>query len=48
MKCRLVLAFAVATAVAPALAQSQADQWNLADLYPSIAAWDADAARLDT
>jgi oligoendopeptidase F len=50
MKCRLVLAFAAAAAIAPALAlaQAQADQWNLADLYPSVAAWDADAARLDS
>ncbi len=24
-----------------------ADKWNLADLYPSLAAWDADAAKLE-
>jgi oligoendopeptidase F len=48
MKCRLVLAFAVAAA-APAFAQqSLADQWNLADIYPSVAAWDADAVRLES
>jgi len=49
MKCRLVLALAVAAAVAPAFAQpSLADQWNLADIYPSVAAWDADAVRLES
>jgi len=29
-------------------AEPLADRWNLADLYPSLAAWEADAARLDT
>src|SRR5689334_18339055 len=48
MKCRLALAFAAAAALAPAFAQSQADQWNLADLYPSVAAWNADAAKLES
>jgi len=49
MKCRLVVALALAAAVAPAFAQqSIADQWNLADIYPSVAAWDADAAKLDS
>jgi oligoendopeptidase F len=47
MKCRLVMTLAMAAAVVPALAQSQADRWNLGDLYSSVAAWDADAARLD-
>jgi oligoendopeptidase F len=47
MKCRLVMTLAMAAAVMPALAQSQADRWNLGDLYSSVAAWDADAARLD-
>jgi oligoendopeptidase F len=30
-----------------ARAESPADHWNLADLYASVAAWDADAARLE-
>jgi oligoendopeptidase F len=47
MQCRLVLALAMAAAVIPSFAQIQADRWNLADLYPSVAAWDADAASLD-
>lgn len=35
-----------ATAAAPAQ-ETEADRWNLADLYASQAAWDADAAKLD-
>ncbi len=42
--CALLLA---SLALAPARAESQADRWDLADLYPSVAAWDADAARLE-
>lgn len=34
-------------ASAPALAETAADRWNLADIYASAAAWDADAARLE-
>ena len=30
-----------------AMADSPADRWNLADLYPSVDAWSADAAKLD-
>lgn len=46
------LAFAAACAVAPfAIAQptavADADRWNLADVYPSVTAWNADAARLE-
>ncbi len=33
--------------VAPAVADSPADRWNLSDIYPSVAAWNADAARLE-
>ena len=43
----LALSLPVALAIAPAHAQSDADRWNLADLYSSPAAWSADAARLD-
>ena len=47
MAARLALSFAAATAFAPALADSLADRWNLADLYPSVVAWNADAAKLE-
>jgi len=47
MAARLALSFAAATAFAPALAVSLADRWNLADLYPSVVAWNADAAKLE-
>lgn len=40
----LVLALASGAAFAQ---ETEADRWNLADLYPSAAAWDADAAVLD-
>ncbi len=43
----LVLSFPAALAIAPAHAQSDADRWNLADLYPSPTAWSADALTLD-
>jgi len=31
----------------PAFAEQPADRWNLADLYPSLETWNADAARLE-
>jgi oligoendopeptidase F len=43
----LALTLSAALAIAPARAQSDADRWNLADLYSSAAAWSADAARLE-
>src|SRR6516165_9617682 len=36
-----------ATFFTPALAESLEDRWNLADLYPSVATWDADATKLE-
>ena len=30
-----------------AMAETPSDRWNLADLYPSVAAWDADAAKVE-
>src|SRR5438105_14587061 len=30
-----------------AVTERREDRWNLADLYPSLAAWQADAAKLD-
>jgi oligoendopeptidase F len=31
----------------PALAETPGDRWNLADLYPSVDAWNAEAAKLE-
>src|ERR1700719_5257132 len=31
-----------------ALADAPADRWNLAELYPSVAAWDTEASKLET
>ncbi len=47
MRLRLALLLATAAWILPAPAESPADRWNLADLYSSVAAWNADAARLD-
>ena len=43
---RLALFYLAAAFVNPASAESVADTWNLADLYPSVAAWNADADKL--
>jgi oligoendopeptidase F len=43
---RLALALAGAVLLNPASAQSVADTWNLADLYPSVASWNADGDKL--
>src|SRR5215472_1841415 len=45
---RLALLLVLAPLLHPAQAESLADRWNLADLYPSAAAWNADAAKLET
>jgi oligoendopeptidase F len=47
VRLRLALAFAAAIGFAPALADPTADRWNLAAVYPSVAAWSADAATLE-
>jgi len=44
---RLVVLLAAFAWAAPAAAESVADRWNLADIYASAAAWNADAAKLD-
>jgi len=44
---RLVVLLAAFAWVAPTAAESTADRWNLADIYASTAAWNADAAKLD-
>ena len=43
----IVLLLFASFALATARAESPADRWNLADLYPSVAAWDGDAAKLE-
>jgi oligoendopeptidase F len=45
--CLTTALLASVLAVPTARAESEADRWNLADVYPSPAAWDADAAKLD-
>jgi oligoendopeptidase F len=47
MLLRLALLFGAAIVSMAALAESPADRWNLAEIYPSIAAWNADADKLD-
>jgi oligoendopeptidase F len=47
MPVRSALALIAASLVIPAWAEELADRWNLAELYPSIAAWSADAGRLE-
>lgn len=47
---RRLLALALLLApltLAPVRAETAADRWNLADIYASTAAWDADVARLE-
>jgi oligoendopeptidase F len=36
-----------AMSIAPAFADSPADRWNLAEIYPSVTAWNDDATKLD-
>jgi oligoendopeptidase F len=47
MHFRRLLPLVLAACLTPALADSPSERWNLADLYPSLEAWNADAARLD-
>jgi oligoendopeptidase F len=44
---RFPLRLIVCLVVAPAFAESPQDRWNLADLYPSAAAWSSDATKLE-
>jgi len=37
----------IAAWLVPALAETADDRWNLAEVYPSLAAWNADAAKLE-
>lgn len=47
MRIHLPLLCAVALGPASTFADSPADRWNLAEIYPSVAAWNDDAAKLD-
>jgi len=47
MGLRLLAIVLVVVGVDTARADSVADRWNLGDLYPSVEAWNADAARLE-
>jgi hypothetical protein len=45
MNCHLLLS--IAAGLAPAYAETIADRWDLAEIYPSTAAWNADASKVD-
>ncbi len=42
-----VLLIIAATFLTPAHAETTADRWNLSEIYPSLAAWNADADKVD-
>lgn len=48
MRLPTLIMLSAACMFGPAHAAADADRWNLADLYTSQAAWDADAARLES
>lgn len=43
---RTALFWVLATPLIALAAETEADRWNLADLYPSVEAWNADGAKL--
>src|SRR4030095_6066158 len=47
MRRRLVVLLAAVAWFTPALAETPADRWNLSEIYASVAAWSADAEKLD-
>src|SRR5258708_16578672 len=47
MPFRLAWFIVITTWFVPALAETPADRWNLAEVYPSLAAWNADAVKLE-
>src|ERR1700738_2095105 len=47
MSLRLAALLVSVIGLTPAMAETPADRWNLSELYPSDAAWNADAARLE-
>src|ERR1043166_169370 len=48
MHLRLILLLSFLMAAVPTMAESLSDRWNLADLYPSIAAWNEDTKELES
>jgi oligoendopeptidase F len=47
MKIRHLLLSGAAAFLAPLHAETIADRWNLGEIYPSVAAWNADAGKVD-
>ena len=47
MPFRFACLIVLTTWFVPALAETTADRWNLAEVYPSLASWNADAAKLE-
>jgi oligoendopeptidase F len=47
MKFRHLLLSIAAGILAPAYAETIADRWDLSEIYPSTAAWNADASKVD-
>ena len=47
MKIRHLLLSGAAAFLAPLHAETIADRWNLGEIYPSVAAWNADADKVD-
>ena len=47
MKIRQLLPVIAIAFLAPAHAETTADKWDLSEIYPSVAAWNADASKVD-
>ena len=47
MKIHYLLLSIATVVLAPAYAETVADRWNLSEIYPSTAAWNADASKVD-
>ncbi len=47
MRLRYLSLFAAVVVAAPVHAETEADRWNLGEIYPSVAAWNADAGKLE-
>ena len=47
MRSHLLAILALTAGLGTAAAETTADRWNLGDVYPSTAAWNADAAKLE-
>ena len=47
MSLRLAALLVLVIGLTPAMAETPADRWNLSELYPSDAAWNGDASKLE-